>query len=84
MVFRIDDKTTAFVPAAETGVQKSKVKEHFNVGDEVSAQVKKYDDRDRVMIASIKTLERKQEKDNMKDFLSKQGDASVTLQDLMK
>jgi small subunit ribosomal protein S1 len=84
LVFRIDDKTTGFVPAAETGVQKSKVRENFNVGDEISAQVKKYDDRDRRMIASIKTLERRQEKDNMKDFLNKQGDASVTLSDLMK
>lgn len=84
VTFRIDDKTTGFVPAAETGVAKAKVSEHFNVGDEVNAQIKKYDDRDRKMIASIKSLEKKQEKDNMKEFLTKQGDASVTLQDIMK
>jgi small subunit ribosomal protein S1 len=84
IVFRIDDKTVGFVPAAEAGVQKSKIKEHFNAGDTISAQVKKYDDRERRMIASIKSLESKHEKDNMKEFLNKQGDASVTLQDIMK
>jgi ribosomal protein S1 len=73
-----------FVPAAETGAPKSKVKELFSVGGEVSAQVKKYDDRERRMIASIKSLEKRQEKDNMKEFLTKQGESSVTLQDIMK
>lgn len=84
LTFRIDDKTVGFVPAAETGAPKSKVKELFSVGGEVSAQVKKYDDRERRMIASIKSLEKRQEKDNMKEFLTKQGESSVTLQDIMK
>ena len=84
ITFRIDENTMGFVPAAEAGVAKSKVKESFNVGAEISAQIKKYDDRERRMIASIKSFEKKQEKDNMKDFLNKQGDSSVTLQDLMK
>lgn len=84
LVFRIDEKTTAFVPAAETGVPKSKVREHFNVGDEISAQVKKYDDRDRCMVTSIKSLEKRNEKESIKEFMAKQGDSTVTLLDVMK
>jgi small subunit ribosomal protein S1 len=74
----------AFLPSAETGVKKTEVKSHFNVGDSVSAQIKKYDDKERKMIVSVKMLTKRQEKENMKDFLEKQGDASVTLKDIMK
>lgn len=74
----------AFLPSAETGVKKTEVKSHFAVGDSVSAQIKKYDDKERKMIVSVKILTKRQEKENMKDFLEKQGDASVTLKDIMK
>lgn len=84
LVVKIDEENTAFVPSNEAGVPKSKLKEHFNVGDDVSAQVKKFDERERRLIASIKSLEKKQEKESMKEFLNKQGDSSVTLSDLMK
>lgn len=83
LVVRLDENSVAHIPNNECGVPKSKLKEHFKVGDEVEAQVKKYDDRDRRMVASIKSLTRKQEKENMRDFLDKQGDSSVTFKDLM-
>lgn len=83
LMVRLDENTVAFIPSNECGVPKSKLKEHFKAGDEVEAQVKKFDDRDRRMFASIKSLVRKQEKENMRDFLDKQGDASVTLKDIM-
>jgi len=81
---KIAEEVFGFIPGNETGVAKSSVKDHFKIGDEVSAQVKKIDDRDRRLVLSIKGLQRRMEKDNMKDFLNKQGDASVTLSDLMK
>lgn len=83
LLVRLDERTVAFIPSNECGVPKSKLKEHFKVGDELEAQVKKFDDRDRRLFASIKSLVRKQEKENMRDFLDKQGDASVTLKDIM-
>lgn len=81
---QIEDGVVAYLPFAETGIGKSEVKTKFNKDDEVSAQVKKYDEKDRKMIVSIKMLSKRQEKENMKEFLKKQGDASVTLKDIMK
>lgn len=81
---RLDENTTAFLPSNETGVSRTEIKTKFIEGADVEAQVKKYDERDRRMIISIKTLSRKQEKENMKDFLSKQGEASVKLFDIVK
>jgi small subunit ribosomal protein S1 len=84
LAVRVDEATMAFLPLTETGVPKGEVKNTFKAGEEVSAQVKKYDERDHKMIISVKNLQRRQEKENMRDFLDKQGDASVTFQDLMK
>ena len=80
---KLDQEISAFIPATETGVPKTKLKENFKEGDEISAQVKKFDERDQKLIASVKTLQKKQEKENMKEFLDKQGDASVTLKDVV-
>lgn len=51
----------------------------LKVGDSVTAQVKKLDERARRVILSVKSLEKKQEKEDMQAFLSKQGDATVKL-----
>lgn len=83
IVLRVDEKTTAFLPNNETGVSRAEIKNKFKEGDELEAQVKKYDDRDQKMIVSIKMLSKKQQKENMKEFLDKQGDASVTFKDIM-
>lgn len=83
LTVRINENAVAHIPSNECGVPKSKLKEHFKAGDDIEAQVKKYDDRDRRMMGSIKSLNRKQEKENMKEFLDKQGDSSVTLKDIM-
>lgn len=84
LLFQIDEENKGFVPSNETGMPKSKIKDNFKEGDEISAQVKKFDERDRQLIASIKTLTKKQEKENMKEFLNKQGDSSVTLKDVLQ
>lgn len=84
LAVRVDEATMAFLPSTETGVPKGEVKNTFKAGEEISAQVKKYDERDHQMIISVKILNRRQEKENMREFLDKQGNASVTFQDLMK
>ncbi|MCP5464213.1 MAG: 30S ribosomal protein S1 [Deltaproteobacteria bacterium] len=81
---RVDAEQVAFLPISETGVSRAEYKAHFKEGDDVDAQVKKFDDRDRKMVVSVKMLVKRQERENMKEFLDKQGDASVTFQDLMK
>ncbi len=82
IVVKIDDEPIALLPINETGVGRGDVKTQFKSGDELEAQVKKYDERDRKMIISIKMLNKRQEKENMKEFLHKQGDSTVTLKDL--
>lgn len=83
ITIRVDENTVAFMPANETGVGRAKIKESFKEGEDLSAQVKKYEERDRRMIVSVKMLNKKQEKESMKDFLDKQGDSSVTFKDIM-
>ncbi len=78
-----DGVTDALLPVGETGIGRADVKSHFKTGDDIEAQVKKYDDRDCKMIVSVKMLSKRQEKENMKEFLNKQGDASVTFKDIM-
>ncbi|HLD45832.1 MAG TPA: 30S ribosomal protein S1, partial [bacterium] len=84
IVLRLNEQTTALLPSAETGVGRVELKDKFKEGQEVVAQVKKYEDRDRKMIVSVKMLTRRQEKENMSEFLNKQGDASVTFKDIME
>lgn len=83
IVLRVDDQNKAFLPNNETGVSRGEIRNAFKPGDEIEAQVKKYDDRDRRMIVSVKALIKKQEKESMKEFMNKQGDASVTFKDIM-
>lgn len=74
----------AFMPSNESGVSKAAYKTAYAEGNEIEAQIKKYDDRDRKMILSVKMLTRNEQKENMKDFLDKQGEASVTLGDILE
>lgn len=83
IVLRIDETTTAFLPSNETGVSRAKIGEEFKEGQEVEAQVKKYEERERKMIVSVRMLTKRLEKENMKEFLSQQGDATVTLKDII-
>ena len=46
--------------------------------------VKKYDEKERKMVLSVKILEKRLEKENMREFLDKQGESSVTLKDMIK
>lgn len=81
---KIEGGISAFLPNSETGVGRAQIKEQFKEGDDISAQVKKFDDHERQMVVSVKMLTRKQEKQNMKEFMEKQGDSSVTLKDVFK
>ncbi len=81
---RVDENTLAFMPSSEAGVGRASISEKFKEGEKITAQVRKYDDRERKMILSVKMLSKRLEKENMKDFLNKQGDASVTLKDIME
>lgn len=73
-----------YIPATDSGIGKKALKDHFKVDEEVSGMVKRVDDRERRLIVSMKALQRKEEKDNMREFLKEQGDSTVTLQDIMK
>lgn len=73
-----------YIPASDCGIGKKALKEHFKLDEEITGLVKRFDDRDRKMIVSIKALQKKEEKDNMREFLKEQGDATVTLSDIMK
>jgi small subunit ribosomal protein S1 len=84
IVVRVDENLTAFLPNSETGVGRADIKDRFKDGEEISAQVKKYDDRERKMILSVRQLTKRLEKQNMSEFLNKQGNASVTLKDIME
>lgn len=58
--------------------------EAYKVGDEVTAQVKKIDDRGHRMVLSVKAYEKVQEKQAVSEFHAQQGDARVKLKDAMK
>lgn len=60
------------------------LKDKFQIGTELTAQVKKLDERQKKVILSMKALEKSQEKHHMKEFLAKQGDATVKLEDTIK
>jgi small subunit ribosomal protein S1 len=81
---KVGDDVKAFLPNSETGVGRVQIKEKFKVGDEVTGQVKKYDEKERKMVLSVKILEKRLEKENMREFLDKQGESSVTLKDMIK
>lgn len=59
-------------------------REKLKVGDDITAQIKKIDEQDHKILLSVKIYEKNQEKKNIKEFLSKQGDASVKLKDTFK
>ncbi|HBF13418.1 MAG TPA: 30S ribosomal protein S1 [Deltaproteobacteria bacterium] len=82
MVVTLEENMQGFISNIELSSQgKVNAKEVFKVGDPVTAQVKKFDDRSNQVSLSIKAYEKKQEKKDMKDFLEKQGTAAVTLKD---
>lgn len=80
-----DEGITGFISNGDlSSLEKIKAKDKFKVGDKITAQVKKFDEKAKQVILSIRALEKSEEKANMKDFLSKQGNASATLADALK
>ncbi len=85
VVLNIEEGVTGFISNTDLSARgKVVAKDTFKEGDEISAQVKKHDDHERRLILSVKAYQKIMEKEDMKDFLSKQGDATVRLQDIMK
>lgn len=58
--------------------------EKYKVGDEIEARVKRLSEKDGKVFLSVKAFEKAQEKQNMRDFLSRQGEATVKLMDSLK
>lgn len=85
ILLNIEEGLTGFVSNTDLSARgKIVAKDSFKEGDEVSAQVKKHDEHERRLVLSIKAYQKIMEKEDMNDFLSKQGDATVRLQDIMK
>lgn len=85
VLVNLDDGIQGFIANSELSASgKVVAKDVFKEGDEINAQVKKHDEGERQIILSIKSYQKGMEKENMKDFLNKQGDSSVRLQDVMK
>lgn len=85
VLVNLEDGVQGFIANSELSASgKVVAKDVFKEGDEINAQVKKHDEGERQIILSIKSYQKGMEKENMKDFLNKQGDSSVRLQDVMK
>ncbi|MBE9536217.1 MAG: 30S ribosomal protein S1 [Proteobacteria bacterium] len=64
--------------------QEGNPKDAFKVGDEVTAQVVKVNNKEKRIALSIQAMEEVQEKAAVKEYTEKQGDQSATLGDLLK
>lgn len=85
VVIRAEDGVEAYIASTDlSSHEKVVAKDHFKEGDELSAQVKKFDDKNQRLLASTAAHEKHQEKNDMKDFLEKQGDSTAKLQDAIK
>lgn len=84
LLLEVGEEGFAFIPANETGAPKGRIAENFKVGDTLEALVRKFDDREKQLLASLRSFDKAQQKENMKDFMQSQGDSKVTLQDIMK
>jgi ribosomal protein S1 len=83
VLLNVTDTVKAFLPSNESGVGKADFKNQFKAGDVIDAQIKKFDERERRLVVSVKMLNKRQEKESMRDFLKQQGDSSVTLGDML-
>lgn len=80
----VTEDLEATIAAADLSLHdKINPKERFKLGEEVTAMVKKLDEKAKTIVASIKNYEKSLEKQNMKEFLTKQGSSSVKLEDTL-
>ena len=85
IVVDLDDEYQGYIANNDLShTHAQEVREKLKVGDEITAQIKKIDEKDHKVILSVKIYEKNQEKKDIKEFLSKQGDASVKLKDAFK
>ncbi|EKD42518.1 MAG: hypothetical protein ACD_73C00126G0001 [uncultured bacterium] len=83
VVVKLDDNLTGYIANSDISGTRDDAAA-LKVGDSVTAQVKKLDEKAQKVQLSVKAYEKSQERENMKDFLSKQGDATVKLGDALK
>ena len=81
----LEDGVTGFVASSDLSLHGGKeaatlVKE----GDSVTALVKKWDERAKRVVLSVKAYEKSMEKQAVSEFHATQGSATVTLKDAMK
>ena len=81
----IEGAITGHVANADLSAHSGKEsRETLKVGDEITAQVKKFDEKAHRFILSVKSYEKSSEKEDLKDFMKKQGSATVKLKDAVK
>lgn len=81
----LEHEMTGYISSGDLGLHgKGDINEKFKKGDEITAAVKKFDERAKRVVMSVKTFEKSQEKKAVKEFHEKQGDSSVKLKDAVK
>lgn len=75
---------TGFIINTELPVPAKTIPERYKVGDGITGQVKKLDEKTKKVLISVRAFEKAEEKAHMKDFLTKQGDSTVKLKDAFK
>jgi len=85
VMITLPDNISGFIANADLSARgKIVAKDTFKEGDEITAQVKKLEERDHRVILSVKNYQKAMEKQDMKDFMARQGDSKVQLGDIMK
>jgi len=85
LTLKLEDDVPAFIAKGDLSSQGKVVpKDKFKEGEEITAQVKKLDSKEKRVLLSIKGFEKFQEKEHMKEFMDKQGEPTVKLQDIAK
>lgn len=81
----LDEDVVGYISNIDLSAHEKVVaKEHFKEGDEIEGMVKKFDEREKRVVLSVKAMEKAEEKKSLKEFKSKQGDVAVTLKDALK
>lgn len=85
LILNLPDNVPGFIANVDLSARgKIVAKDTFKEGDEITAQVKKLEEREHRVVLSVKNYQKVMEKQDMKEFMSRQGDAKVQLGDIMK
>lgn len=85
LILTLEGEVSGFVIGSDLSLHgKVEPSEKFKEGDEVTAMVKKADDKSRRIVLSIKAYEKSLEKEAMSRFHAEQGSSTVKLKDAIK